>query len=514
MSRPLFRGQTPEVDAHTHLDVDHVREDLGQRSIRSGFMGFLERGGILALSIGSTAALARLLTPEDFGLIAMVSVLTAIVKSFKNFGLPMALVHREEIRPEAANALYWMTVGLSAVICLAMAVGSPLLALLFSEPRLVPLTAATAGALFLLALGAPHRALLMRQMRFGTLASVSIGAEAVGMAIGVIAAWRGLGPWALILQLVMTNLLLSVLWSVASSWRPVFRPRTWRHSGLRVLTRYGLSYSGFGLIEHIGRRLDRVLVGVVGGASVLGLYDNAFRWSLFPLQQVFKPLLGVAVAGLSRVQDDAARFRDYIRRSVLPVLGVALPTLAFVSAAADPVVRVLLGDQWIEAIPLLQWLSAAAFLRCFSKVAQWLFLAEGRTQIQLRWGLISTPFFVIAVVIGVQWGAYGVAVGFFTATALMLLPELAVALRGSAVGVLDLAAAAWRPIASSLAAATSVALAVSWLPLDAFLALGSSAMLFACVYALFWLALPGGVQAAREVFSLLRSLSPAPSPTS
>ena len=491
-----------------------MQGDIGRRSVRSGFVRFAERGGILVLSIGSTAALARLLTPEDFGLIAMVSVLTAVVNSFKNFGLPMALVHRDEIRPEAADALFWMTAGLSALACLAMAASGPLLALLFDEPRLTPLTAATAGALFLLALGAPQGALLMRQMRFGVLARIGIGAELVGMAVGVAAAWRGLGPWALVLQLAVTNALLSTMHVVASGWWPSFHPQTWKHSGLRVLTSYGLSYSGFGIIEHIGRRLDRVLVGVVGGASVLGLYDNAFRWSLFPLQQVFKPLLGVAVAGLSRVQDDAALFRAYVRRSVLPVLGVALPTLAFVSAAADPVVRVLLGDQWLEAIPLLRWLSAAAFLRCFSKVAQWLFLAEGRTQIQLRWGLLSTPLYVVSVVIGVQWGAYGVAVGFFTATALLVVPEMAVAIHQSAVRPKDLVAAAWRPVVGSLGAALSVRLAMTapWFPGSAGWALGISAALFGAVYATLWLSLPGGVPAARQVASLLHSLRPAPSP--
>jgi len=473
-------------------------------------VGFIERGGVLALSIGSTATLARLLTPEDFGLIAMVGVLTAIVKSFKNFGLPMALVHRGEIRPEAADALFWMTAGMSAVVCIAMAAGGPLLALLFSEPRLTLLTAATAGALFILALGACQNALLMRQMRFGTLASIGIGAEAIGMVVGVAAAWRGLGPWALILQLAITNTVLSLSHGVASGWWPSWKPRTWKHSGLRVLTRYGLSYSGFGVIEHIGRRLDRVLVGVMGGASTLGLYDNAFRWSLFPLQQVFRPLLGVAVAGLSRVQDDATLFRSYVRRSILPVLGVALPTLAFVSAAADPVVRVLLGDQWLEAIPLLRWLAAAAFLRCFSKVAQWLFLAEGRTELQLRWGLASTPLYVVAVVIGVQWGAYGVAIGFFAATALLVVPEMGVAIRGSAVRMKDLAAAAWRPIVASLAAALSVGLATPWLPAAALLSLAASAALFSGVYVLMWLGLPGGVPAARQVISLLQSLRPSP----
>ena len=506
----------PPPDPPTDLPPSPVgagRDGLGRRSVRSGFARFAEQATVLVLSVGSTAVLARLLTPEDFGLVAMVGVLSGVVVSFKDFGLPMALVHRESVRPEAADALYWLTAGLSGGVCLAMAAGGSALALLFGEPRLVGLTAATAGALWILALGAPQEARLMREMRFGTLSRIGVGAAALGMAVGVGAAWRGLGPWALVVQLLATNTALTAMHWIASGWRPVWRPRTWRHSGLRALAGYGGSYSGFSVVEHFGRRMDRVLVGVVGGTAALGLYDNAFRWSLFPLQQVFTPLLGVAVSGLSRIRHDAPVFRAYVRRSVLPVLAATLPALAFVTVTAEPVVRVLLGDQWLGAIPLLQWMAAAAFLRCFSKVAQWLFLAEGRTRLQLRWGLLSTPLFVVAAVVGVQWGAVGAAAGFFAATAALLGPEMAVALHGSTVRARDLVRAAWRPVVGSVAAGVAVMLAGPWLPGGVFGTLTASAALFGGVYAALWVGLPGGVEATRDVLSLVRTIRPVtPSP--
>lgn len=497
------------------LDVGGIRNGLGRRSVRSGFARFGEQGAILLLSIGSTAALARLLTPEDFGLIAMVGVLAAVVHSVKHFGLPMALVHRDEIRPAAAAATFWATVGLSGALCVGMALSGPLLAWFFGEPRLVGLTAGTAAALFVLALGASHEALLMRRMRFGALSAISVFGEGVGMAVGIAAAWNGLGAWALILQLLVTNGVMTGLFWTVSGWQPSWQPRTWRHSGLRAIAGYSAPYAGSGIINYLGHRLDRILIGYVGGASVLGLYQNAFRWSLFPVQQVFKPLQGVAVSGLSRVQGEADLFRSYVRRSVLPVLALVLPALAFVVVAAEPVVRVLLGDQWLGAIPLLRWLAAAAFLTCFSKVAQWLFLAEGRTGQQLRWGLVSTPVVIVAIVVGVRWGAYGVAVGFFAASAVLVLPELAVALHGSAVRARDLATAAWRPVLGAVLAALAEWGASGSYPEGAVRELCAGVVVFSLVYAVVWLGLPGGVRSARQVFALLGALRPVPavSPT-
>lgn len=508
MTPPPSSPPKPPAPAPSSFGVATVQADLGRRAVRSGFARFVEQGSVLVLSVVSAMVLARLLRPEDFGLMAMVAVPLAFVTNLKHFGLPMALVHRDEVQRETADALYWITVGLSAGACAAVAATGPLLARLFGKPVLTELTAASAGALFILALGAPQQALLMRQMRFGILSAITIGATAGGMTVGVVAAWQGLGAWSFVLQTLATNGLLVGAWWMGARWWPALRLRPWRRLDLRAFMRYGLPYASFGALDYASRNADRVLVGMTAGASVLGLYANAYRWSLFPLWQVFQPLLGVAVSGLSRARHDPARFRAYTRRSVLPVLAITLPVLAFVVPAAEAVVRVLLGTQWLGAIPLLQWLAAAAFVRCFSMVARWLFLAEGRTRLQLRWGLVSAPVMVLGVAVGVQWGAYGVAVGFFAASLALLVPEAAVAVHGSRVRMADLVAAAWRPAVGAVVAAVVVSVSSGWFPEAALPALVGQAALFGGVYTTFWLALPGGWVAAREVFRLWRMLLP------
>ena len=494
----------PPPPRSQHLDIGHIRTDVGRRSVRSGVTRLLEQGAVFVMSIGSTAALARLLTPEDFGLMAMVAIPLALIFNLRHFGLPMALVHREHVTPAAADALYWATVTLSAAACLLMAGSGPLLAALFDEPVVTALTVAAAGALFVKALGAPHEGLLMRQMRFGMLTATRIAATFVGMVAGIVAAFSGAGAWALVLQMAVTNGLETVFWWVGARWWPKLRPRTWRHSGLGTLIAYGLPYAGFSVTETIGRNADRVAIGYVTGASALGLYDNAFRWARFPLQQVFTPLLGVAVSGLSRVKREPKVFRAYVQRSVQPVLGLALPALAFVVVAAEPVVRVLLGDQWLDAIPLLRWLAAAAFVRCFVMVARWLFLAEGRTRSQLRWGFVVAPTLIVAAVIGVQWGAYGVAVASFVASIALAVPETAIALRESAVRPRDLLAAQWRPTVAAVVAAAAVQAIADSLPGSPVPGLLSSGGLYTLGYVTTWILLPGGVQAAREGLTMLR----------
>lgn len=494
-----------------YLDTAALRDGLGGRGVRSGLWSVGAQGVQVALGVGSAAVLARLLTPADFGVIAMVSTAAALVQSLRHFGLPLATLHGEALAPRQADALFWLGLGLSAAVSLALAALAPLLAWGFDEPRVVGPTRAMAAALFVLAAGAQHRALLMRQMHFRALAGLSTGAAAVGIAVGVGAALLGAGYWALVGQTLAQNLAETLgAWTLCR-WRP--RRGALRGAGARALATYGRDVSASSVLDYAGRNLDRVLVGVAAGPAALGLYDNAYRWSLFPVQRVHGPLLEVSVAGLSRVRGDAAAFRSYTRQSARAVLAATLPPLAFVAVAAAPVVRVLLGPQWGGAVPLLQWLALAACARTVAKTSHWLYLAEGRTRRQLAWALGSAPVMMAGVALGL-WagGVEGVAVGFAAASGLLLGPEVALALRGSQMTPGDFAGAVWRPAAASAAAAGALAAArvVSWPAAAPLLDLALSAGLFACVLAGTWLLLPGGPRAALDVVTLLRRRAPTP----
>jgi O-antigen/teichoic acid export membrane protein len=504
------RERQPDTDPL----LDAPPADLGGAAVRSGTAKLLEQATLVVMSVGSMMVLARLLTPGDFGLIAMVAVLTALVQSLKHLGLPMATVHAEHLSRDVLQALFWLTLLFTGAAVTLLALAAPGLAWFFDAPQLVPITLALAVALLVQAVGVQHEAVLMRQMRFAVLARITVLATAGGVMVGIVAAVLGAAYWALVLQTFATSALLAAGHWSACRWRPGWRTSRAEMARARSLVGYGAGYSGFSVLEYVGRNTDRVLVGFFAGPAALGLYDNAYRWSLFPVHQIYTPLLGVAVSGLSRVARDAALFREYVRRSFEPVLAVTLPPLAFVVVRPEPVVRVLLGDQWLAAIPMLQILAVAAIVRCLTKGVHWLYLAEGRTRQQLLWAVVSTPVMIAGVAIGVRWGAVGVAYGFTAAALVLVGPEIAYGLHRSLLRGRDYAAAAWRPLAASgaAAAATAALAALGWLPAAPLADLLAALLAFCALYALAWVALPGGRAVLREIASLAQTYRRAAPP--
>ena len=140
-----------------------------------------------------------------------------------------------------------------------------------------------------------------------------------------------------------------------------------------------------------GRQADRIVVGAIAGASLLGLYDSARRWSWYAFHELFQSVSDVMVASLSRARANVERFRSFFRHGLMAFLVPPLAAIAFVFVEADATVRVLLGDRWLDAIPIVRIMCGAAFFDALSRLTMWLYTAEGRTRQQFRWSVITTP---------------------------------------------------------------------------------------------------------------------------
>src|SRR5690606_19203223 len=174
---------TGRIDSRdAYFDTEHLTKHLRRRTMRGGAITVSSQGVKFALRLGSTAVLARLLTPADFGLIAMVTVVTGFVEMFKDAGLSMATIQRERITHAQVSTLFWINVALSALIMLLIAALAPAIAWFYGEPRLLPITLALSGTMIFGGLAVQHQALLRRQMQFGRLATIEITSMAAGIA--------------------------------------------------------------------------------------------------------------------------------------------------------------------------------------------------------------------------------------------------------------------------------------------------------------------------------------------
>jgi PST family polysaccharide transporter len=475
-------------------ETPQTKDGLKDQALRSGYVRVGAQFLLVALRLSAMVILARLLTPADFGLFAMVTTLTAFVESFRDFGLPMALIHEQSPSSSQQDALFRLSLRLNLVLVGALIISAPLLAAFYREPRLIPMTLVCAVGLFIVGLSAQHEALLMRQFRFGLVTLIEIGSMVVSLIAAIVAAWLGADYWALVCQFVVMNGVRSMWTWWACPWRPQWRGDPEGDSVVRSMVKYSRDLTASRILNYLTRNLDTIGVGYVAGTGALGLYDRAYQWTQLPVRQLYGTLLSVAVASLSRVRHDAEQYRQYCQSAMLPVFALGLPPLAFIFVEAESAVLLLLGTQWNDAVPLFRLMAISAYVGSLSMVTRWLYLAEGQTRRLLQWNLITLPIMLVAVIIGAQSGVYGIGLAFTVVTCVLTLPAIAYCLHTSPLTLRGFWGIVWRPLTASVLAGAALSAIDSGLPevnpllLETFIKLA----LFGCVYLGVWLLLPSG----------------------
>ncbi len=447
-SRRQARRQARQ-DAWLAPHVDDA--GLKGRAVRGAGFTSMSQAVRLLLMVGSTVVLARLLSPEEFGLVGMVLAVTALADLLKEAGLANAVVQRREITQAQVTALFWINTGIGVALALCVVALAPLLGLFYGRAEVVGLAVGMAGVYVVAGLGVQHQALLMRRMRFSAIAAREVAAYTCGVSVAVAAAVLGAGPWSLVaLHLTVATVRTLSVW-LACSWRPGL-PSV-RAEGLSPMLKFGSTLSGATMLNYLARNADNVLLGRFAGAAALGLYGRAYSLILLPLQQVTQPLGPVAQSGLARVRHSRARFRKAYRLVITAVALMGLPLVALMVAVADPAVPVLLGEQWEEATVLFRLLAIAGGAQVIATTAGWLYIATERTGAMLRWALVTRPLVVLSFVAGLPWGPEGVATAYAIVTVVLLGPGMANAARSTYIGSLTWTEAAWRPAALALAVA-------------------------------------------------------------
>lgn len=401
--------------------VNGAAGDLRGRAVRGGALSMGSQLVKLVVQIGTTAVLARLLSPSEFGLVAMVIPFVTFLQLLQDAGLASITVQRPDITSEQVGVLFWTNVAVAAVLTVLLMLMAPAIAAFYGDPRLTPIAIAFAALLVPAASSVQHRALLQRALNFRVLVAIDIGMQLAATAVSISMAWAGFGPWALVGHTAALTLAqIPLLW-IVHPWRPG-RPRGF--AGARELIRSGSQIAGYNLLNFLARNVDNVLIGKVWGDAAVGLYGRAFNLMLTPIWQINAPLGAVALPMLSRLADQPARYRSAYRQVLEKLLLLTVPGIAVLVTASDAVVTVLFGRQWLEAAPILSALGVAALVQPVNFSTNWLFVSQGRSADLLRWGLVSAPVQIAGILIGLPWGPMGVAVGFAATNVLVLTPLL------------------------------------------------------------------------------------------
>jgi len=454
--------------------------------------------------MGSTIVLARLLTPQDFGLIAMVTAVTGFVMMFKDMGLSMATVQKAEINHAQISTLFWINIGLSLCVMVVIAALAPVIAWFYGEPRLTGITLALAAAFIFGGLAIQHQALLRRQMRFGTLAVIGIISMLAGIVAAIISAWYGAGYWALVIMQLAGAIAGAIAVWVACGWRPSLPVR---RSGVREMLAFGGNLTGFNVVNYFARNLDNILIGRVWGPVSLGFYAKAYGLLMLPIRQLRAPINSVALPGLSRMQSEPVKFKKYYVTVVTVLAFTSMPLTVFLAVFSEDVIKLVLGQQWLQAAGIFQILSIAAFIQPVFTTRGLVLLSLGQSKRYLKTGIIQSSAFIIALIFGLPWGAKGVATSYAISNYVMLIPMFLYCFKYTPLGLEDFAKAVWRPAVVSIGLAIGLSAmkeVINYSGIAVNLAAGLSLALL--IYFVLWLIIPGGKSILRELlghFSLL-----------
>ncbi|MGI9508471.1 MAG: lipopolysaccharide biosynthesis protein [Geminicoccaceae bacterium] len=377
------------------------------------------QGFHLVLHVISVMALARLLTPSDFGIVAMVAPVQALAVLIKTIGLGDAVIQRQDLKPSQLNALFWIQLGVCAALAIAMALFAPAVAWFYDRDALVAITVAYSSVILLGGLGSIHENLLTRRMAFSKIAFVHVTAAILSFATGIGCAFVLASYWALVIMVITKAALEMIMFWGFSRWIPG-PPRA--AEGVGDLLRFGSSVAGAKIAHFIANNGTTVLLGKVLGDVALGLYDRANRLLVYPTSQLHKPLQGVGIPLLSRLQDDHVRYRTAFITMLQGLAIVASPALVAVIIYAEEVTLLAFGEGWSAVVPIFALLAPVTLSQLINHPLAWLYFTQGRAGEMVAWAWTRSLILFAAVVVGLPFGLVGVVAAFAGAQLLIVTP--------------------------------------------------------------------------------------------
>lgn len=425
------------------LITDHLQTDLKGRSLRGGFLTITSQGIQFVVASISTVVLARILTPADFGLVAMVVAVTGLGQGFADLGLSEATIQSREINHNQVSTLFWVNMGIGAILTILTICLAPVLAWFYKQPTVKEITLVMSMTFLICGLRVQHEAILRRQMRFSALAIRDIVSLSVAVAVAVLMALKGAGYWALVAQPLTTNVMQLALSWLMVKWIPGL-PR--RDSKIRSMIKFGGNVAASYLMITVNRSADNALVGWYCGAGPLGLYSRAYNLLMLPVRQISAPAGSVVIPAFSRLQDSPERFARYYLRTMGLIAWMITPILGFLFVAAKPVILLALGAKWEEAAPVFQLLVISALGQLLLESTVWLFISQGQSRRLLMLQLIISPIILCSFAIGVPFGIKGVALSGSLVLIGILPWIMSFTFRGTELTLQDLARAFLHPV--------------------------------------------------------------------
>jgi PST family polysaccharide transporter len=489
-------------------------QELRRFAIRGAAASVSAQGLSLAVAVIGTVVLARLLTPADFGVVTMVTTFSLLLSSFGLNGFTEAIIQLDEMDQYNASNLFWLNLGAGLVLAIALIPAGSLLARFYQSPLVANVAMGVSLSIFIGAASVVHFALLKRGMQFAETSTTEVIGRVVYTAVSILLALRGWGYWALVAGIVAQQASLTM----GAWWLCRWVPNLPRYTGKTLaLVPFAAKVYGQFTLRYCTQNIDNLLVGWQFHGVALGFYKKAYDLFALSAGQLTAPLFNVALATLSRLNQDPARFRRYLANSLGIIAFIGMAVSADLTLVGKEVVRLVLGPQWSESGRIFVLFAPGIGVMLLGGIAQWIYLPIGEPGRLLRWSLVELALTAFLFLAALPWGPAGIAAAWSISYWILLIPGFWYAGRPIGFGVSALLAAIWRFTVAALAAGlTTGAIFRGTLISASPVGVGSAvntitfvSLLFITLYLGIVILLHWGCSPLRQFASLLRELTPS-----
>lgn len=361
---------------------------------------------VLSIAIG--IFLARLLAPEDFGLIAMVLVFTGVAGLLSDVGLGSALVQRQDLKHIHFVSVFWANVCLGGILALILYISSASMAEFYGRFEIESIVKVLSLSFVIGALALVHRQVLIKNLRFKQLALADFSGMIVSGIVALGLAYKGFGFWALVWQQMVHQFTTYIIVTIVSSWKPSFE---FRLSALKELFGFSIFVFLTRLLQYGAGRLDKLLTGRYLGAESVGILDKSQSMMLFPLQNISHTIGSIMFPALSLLNGDLERVKRVYLKCIEAIAFLTFPMMVGMFSVSENFVFGVLGPHWSGLIPVFQILCFAGIINSIATVTGSVYLSQGASKVQFKINLFTRPLVIVSVVIGLAWGVEGVATG-------------------------------------------------------------------------------------------------------
>lgn len=376
--------------------------------LSSLFWKLMERGGTQGIQFIVQIVLARLLLPEDYGLITLVTIFIAFANVFVQSGFNTALIQKKDADEVDFSSVFYLSLFVAALLYVVLFFTSPLIANFYRDPQLITVIRVLSIILFFGAFNSIQNAYVSKNMMFKKLFFSSLTAILVSGIVGVIAAYMGYGVWALVIQQLSNQFMITLILWFTVKWRPRF---LFSFKRVKVLFAYGWKLLASALLNTLYMDIRTLIIARIYSPAILGFYNRGKQFPQLIVSNIDGSIQSVMLPTLSAHQDDKLRVKDMVRRSIVTSSFIMLPMMVGLAVVAEPLVKILLTDKWLPSVPFLQIFCASYTLMPIHTANLQAINALGRSDIFLRLEITKKVIELIILGISIPFGVYAMAWG-------------------------------------------------------------------------------------------------------